>query len=110
MSYDQFWHDDPELYWAYQVAYLNKVKFESDLENNKSWLQGLYNYLAYSTVQYNLNKKASDPPMNYIDKPIDFDEEQRLISKQKEQELFEQRMKALLQAKKIILDKRKKEK
>ncbi len=109
MSYEQYWKGDAELYWAYQVAFENKIKFEQEIENNISWLRGLYMYQAYSAVQYNLNRQKHEQPMNYLDKPIDFEEEKRKQTRENKQRLFEEHMKAILHSKKILLEKRKKE-
>lgn len=110
MSYNDFWHNDAELYWAYQVAYVNKLKELNEFENNVSWLRGLYMYQAFSTVEYNINKRPSDPPQNYLEKPIDFEEARRSQEKDVRQNMLEAKMRALLESKKIVLDKRKKEK
>lgn len=106
MSYEQFWYGDAHLYWAYQTAFINKLKFEQENENNISWLRGLYMYHAFSTVEYNLNRDKGQAPEHYLDKPIDFNktiEEVKLTEQQK----FENRMKAFIESKKILLDKKK---
>ena len=38
MSYNQFWFDDPQLYYIYEEAYLEKLK-ERDIFN---WQMGVY--------------------------------------------------------------------
>ena len=106
MSYEQFWKDKPELYWAYQTAFFNKVKFEQEIENNISWLRGLYVYKAFNTVEYNVNKRQNDPQENYYEKPIDFNIHKDVKIKT-EQEKFEDRMKAFIESKKITLDMKK---
>ena len=106
MSYEQFWNGEAHLYWAYQTAFVNKIKFEQENENNISWLRGLYMYKAFATVEYNLNREKGQPQENYFDKPIDFNATKEEII-QTEQDKFEQRMKAFIESKKITLDKKK---
>ena len=41
MNADQFWYDDTRLIGAYEKAYYRDVSY-------RAWLQGYYNYIAYS--------------------------------------------------------------
>lgn len=108
MSYELYWYGEAETYWAYHIAYINKIKEKNEFENNISWLQGLYIYQAFSVVEYNINKKPSQEPENYLEKPIDFEEIKQNQKRENRQNNLENRMKALLESKKILLDKRKK--
>ena len=47
MSYEQFWEDDPQLYWLYETAYNYKKEIEFKEKNYLSWLQGQYNLMAF---------------------------------------------------------------
>lgn len=109
MSYEQYWFQEPELYWAYQVAYKNNLKLTQEMENEISWLRGLYVWKAFNTVQYNMNKRETDPLDYYFDKPIDFEAEQLKQTEDNRKLELENRIKAMLFSKKKILDKSKKE-
>lgn len=86
MSYDEYWYGEAELFWAYRQAYLNKVEQDIEFANYKSWLSGLYNFIAYGTVESNMNRKEGEEPISYIEKPIDFTEQARLEAQQKKEE------------------------
>lgn len=60
MSYEQFWFDDPQLYYTYEEVYLDKLK-EKDALN---WQLGAYIQLAVGSC---LAKecKYPDKPMFY---------------------------------------------
>lgn len=42
MTSEEFWKDDPKLFYSYQKAYVEKTKKENILINYSKWLQGLY--------------------------------------------------------------------
>lgn len=52
MTSEQFWEDDPQLYWSYQIFYKKKMELEQQqmLEYIKynSWLNGNMNFTAHS--------------------------------------------------------------
>lgn len=106
MSYEQFWYNEAELYWAYQTAFIRKQKLNQENENNFAWLYGLYVYNAFSTVEYNINREKGQPYESYLEKPIDFNKSKEEII-QTEQSKFENKMKAFIESKKIALDKKK---
>lgn len=59
MSTYQFWHEDMRLLEVYQKAYFRNVSY-----NN--WLQGAYNFEAFSKATINANRsKKSDPIQQY---------------------------------------------
>lgn len=73
MSNREFWEEDPELLWAYRKSYMDKMKIQSEIDNYNSWLNGLYVYDAISKSLYNsFGRKETQPVMNYIDKPYNF--------------------------------------
>ena len=63
MTCDQFWLDDPFLAVAYRRAYELRI----EAENQRAWLQGLYNYNAMSIA---INNAFSNKKQKYINKPI----------------------------------------
>lgn len=63
MTCDQFWFDDPFLAVAYRRAYELRI----EAENQRAWLQGLYNYNAMSIA---INNAFSNKKQKYINKPI----------------------------------------
>lgn len=44
MTAEQFWEDDPQLFGAYRISFLNKKKEEQKEIDYKCWLLGLYIY------------------------------------------------------------------
>ncbi len=70
MPYEEYWYGSPYLVGIYKKAFeLQKIN-----ENQKLWLQGLYNYKAFSAVienfAYGLNGCKGKRPEPYIDKPL----------------------------------------
>jgi len=111
MTYNQYWHKEPELFWAYRSAYEQKQDVEFEIENYKAWLNGLYNCKAFEVVYYNFNRKEGATPMSYLEKPFDFKEmakkskEEIRLEKQKK---LETDVKAMLNRGKNILKNSKK--
>lgn len=87
MSVDEFWRGDPDLFWAYRFSYLERVKRENQIFNNRAWLQGAYYFEAisvalsrafgdktseYSNQPYNLynNSKKETPKQNSLEEQI----------------------------------------
>lgn len=110
MSYNQFWKGKPELYWAYQVAYSNKLESDYEFENYKAWLNGLYFFDALSKANYNINRQnINDPVEMYMQKPIDFKELARLdkeeINKQKRID-NDNSIKNMLSSKKSLIERK----
>ena len=71
MSADEFWKQDPELFWAYRFSYYERRKFEEKKANHHAWLQGIYFHQALSVSLSNAFGKGG---IKYFDKPIDFEE------------------------------------
>ena len=42
MTSEEFWKDDPQLFYSYRTSFINKKKREMDELDYKCWLQGLY--------------------------------------------------------------------
>lgn len=73
MSSKEFWKEDPELLWAYRKSYMDKTKFQSEVNNYNAWLNGLYVFDAISKSLYNsFGRKETQPSLYYIEKPFDF--------------------------------------
>ena len=60
MTYNQFWFDDPQLYYTYEEVYLEKLK-EKDCLN---WQLGQYIQCAISSC-FEQNCKYPEKPMFY---------------------------------------------
>lgn len=58
MSSEEFWEQDPQLYWAYRTFYLKKQELESEKDNQYMWLQGMYIYDAVSVALHNALSKT----------------------------------------------------
>lgn len=109
MSNNEFWRDDPSLFWAYRISFIEKEQRDFENANLKSWLGGLYNFNAFRVVENNLNRPSGATPENYMDKPIDFnglrseyEKEQRIIAQKK---ALEQNLQAWLIKSKHLLEK-----
>lgn len=87
MSYQEFWCGVPHLVTYYSKAEeIRKAK-----ENEKLWLQGLYNFRAFRSVidnfSYGMNNGKGKKPDGYVENPIpitDYEikrEKQRRIKK-----------------------------
>lgn len=69
MTEKEFWEDDPQLYWSYQIFYIKKIEQENERENDNAWLKGLYTLLAHQQALQGFSKTQQEI---YPDKPIDF--------------------------------------
>lgn len=88
MSNKEFWEDDPNLLWAYRKSYMDKKEIQKEIDNYNAWLNGLYTFEAISKGLYNaLQRKPTQPVLNYIEKPYDFKNYKSKEEIQKEQVL-----------------------
>jgi len=101
MSYDEYWHKEPELFWAYRSAFTQKQEMEFEITNYKAWLQGLYNCKAFEVVYYNFNRKENAQPISYLEKPFDFKE----MAKKSKEDIRLERQKRLETDVKVMLNK-----
>lgn len=62
MSSEDFWENDPQLYWAYRTFYFKKLELEQTIETEHmkydSWLKGNLNYIAQMTALSNAFSKS----------------------------------------------------
>lgn len=56
MSSEEFWEEDPQLYWAYRTFYLKQKEEEIELMRHSSWLQGELNYVGFKIALSKLFK------------------------------------------------------
>ena len=77
MTPHQFWNEEPELVQAYIEA--DELKYMR--ENYLAWLQGMYNYNAFSTViqwfGWSFNGGKGRKPDTYIERPIAITEKEK---------------------------------
>ena len=69
MSSDQYWFDDPWLVHAYREAH----KLSIEMRNEELYMQGAYNFKAFSIALSNFSacfSKTKSTPQPYLDKPI----------------------------------------
>lgn len=71
MSVDEFWKDDPDLFWAYRFSYYNRVKRDREIANYDAWLQGAYFFEAISVA---LNNAFSKNKIEYHKQPYSIDD------------------------------------
>ena len=62
MSSEEFWEDDPKLYWAYRTFYLKQKEYHYEEMKYNAWLNGSMNYMA---VSYALNNAFGKQKVNY---------------------------------------------
>ena len=67
MSSEDFWENDPQLYWAYRTFYLKKMEIEQNMTVERmkydSWLKGNLNFVAQTTALSNaFSKSKKDYP------------------------------------------------
>lgn len=66
MSEREFWHCDPKLYQAYQKQYFDRLSCES-------YIQGSYNFIAFSRALCNFGIQigfAKGKLQSYLEKPM----------------------------------------
>lgn len=67
MSFTQFWEEDVWLVKAYKKA----ERLRNQKKSEEMWLQGYYNFNAFSTALSNLNFGKKNKKLNeYIKEPI----------------------------------------
>ena len=67
MTSEEFWEQEPQLYWSYRISFMKKLEFEQKQEveyiKYNSWLNGNMNYIAHSTSLGNaFGKKKNEFP------------------------------------------------
>lgn len=98
MTSEEFWKDDPKLFYSYQKAYIEKTKRNNTTINYSNWLQGLYIYdslkksLADFGYSFVVGKKNPNRE-TYPSEPYDLfgekkakDKERKKIEQKKNQE------------------------
>ena len=65
MTYDQYWHGNP---WMV-VHFARAHKLRMERRNWEMWMQGLYNYAAFSTTLTNAFSKPGSTPKKYLEAP-----------------------------------------
>lgn len=100
MSVQEFWEDDPDLFWAYRFSYVEKIKSKQELFNSNAWLQGAYFYEAISVALCNAFTKSK---VNYSQYPYGMEKEYEKLNKQKESEMLVAKLKnRILEVQKVF--------
>lgn len=88
MTEKEFWEDDPQLYWSYQIFYYKKVEIDNEQANNNAWLQGIYTLLALNQSMQGLAKNPKTDV--YPTKPIDFNQEvkKKVYTKEEKEKMY----------------------
>lgn len=88
MTYEQFWYDDPDLFFSYLEAYEIKMKQKMQYDNQMAFIQAQYNLLALQQVlQFSKSPKKIFPK-----KPFDiFNEKQDMTPQEKHLQYEEDR-------------------
>ena len=80
MTYEQFWNDDPQLFWIYENAYNKRKEIEFKENNYMMWLNGQYTLSALAQVMANAFSKSKK---NVYPKQPFGEEKKELTPKQK---------------------------
>ena len=65
MSSDDFWENDPQLYWAYRTFYLKQKEVEQEEMKYEIWLKGSIDFMATSMAIQNSFGKANNKYPSY---------------------------------------------
>lgn len=91
MSSDEFWEQDPKLYWAYRTFYLKQKEIENkekiELIKYEAWLNGNFTYTATSTA---LNNAFSKQKRKFPTYDEVFEKEQNTKKKKSTNEINKQ--------------------
>lgn len=83
MTCEEYWHDDPYL----TVFYREADELRREIKNQDLWLQGLYNYKAFTAVMesfsYGMSGKKGAKPKGYFDYPIAITEREKEAERQR---------------------------
>jgi hypothetical protein len=75
MPVKDYWHESPELFFAYKEAYELKAKEQMLRDNDNAWLSGYYNLSALYEVMTLVNADTSKVSPNdlpkYLKQPLD---------------------------------------
>lgn len=75
MPVKDYWHESPELFFAYKEAYEMKTKQNIIRDNDNAWLSGLYNlsalYEVMTLVNADSSKVSADELPKYHKQPLD---------------------------------------
>lgn len=85
MSLDQFWNDDPAIFWVYLEAYEQEQQARFEYDNNVAFLQGQYFMMAIAQVL-----QFKNPKKIYPKKPFNVSKDET-PEEVKQVELMEQR-------------------
>nr|DAK86201.1 MAG TPA: hypothetical protein [Caudoviricetes sp.] len=92
MTYDQFWNDDPDIFWVYLEAYEQEQKSKFEYDNSVAFLQGQYFLLAIAQcLQF-----SKHPKNIYPKKPFELSKNK--LSEQVKQMQYEEIRKAQMKA------------
>lgn len=82
MSYDEFWYEDPELFFSYRFSFFKRLEIEQQRTNYEAWLYGVYNFQAYSISLANAFGGKNSKKIDYPSKPLDFDVQETFETKE----------------------------
>lgn len=81
MSSNEFWEEDPDLFWAYRFSFYEKLKLENEVFNINAHLQGAYFMDALQIALSNCfgkGKKIDYPRVPYgMEEKVDLKEQKQ---------------------------------
>lgn len=104
MSYDDYWHGSADMLYAYRTSFIIKERYETQKNNSIAWLNGLYNQMAIASC---LDSREGADRLQYYDRPIDFEKDQKELELKRQREIEEAKIKAMAIKAKNILNKQK---
>ena len=85
MSSEEFWFGEPRLAKVYREAH----EYRNQIRNQELWMQGLYNYRAFSSVieglAFGFSGGKGSKPSRYPEEPIPITEHEREMALKKNQ-------------------------
>lgn len=84
MPLKEFWYADPRLLISYKKEYLRNTSYNA-------WLQGRYNFEAYSIVLRNAFAKKGTTPVDYPDWKDPVEKLEKLYTKKEKYEIVQHR-------------------
>lgn len=95
MTSEEFWEDDPQLYWSYRISFMKKLELEQkqtiEYIKYSSWLNGNMNCMAHSISLKNAfskgGKKEKFPEYEKVFKTNDDKEETKKMTKEEMKEI-----------------------
>lgn len=93
MTSEEFWEDDPQLYWSYRISFMKKLELEQkqtiEYIKYSSWLNGNMNCMAHSVSLSNAFSKGSKKDFPEYEKAFKANDDKKETKKMTKEEMKE---------------------